>query len=159
MIQYTLLIASRVIILLLPVKTVSAIIFYLVFLFFPRIVCSSNPSHNIGVDGHYPFVKIFMEREKYIYIISCMYFVLFQRKPCPHLTNRFNSLKHVQHFDTHDSKQRNKYCTKKWWSFPLRISSVNVTKSAVFSAVKKKEKDIQLIPFRNVCNITKHIEN
>ena len=43
-------------------------------------------------------IKPFMEREKHI-DISSMYVLVFQRKPCLYLLNRFDFLKHVQHFD------------------------------------------------------------
>ena len=39
--------------------------------------------------------------EKFIYM-SCMFVLVFQRKPSLHLTNRFNSLKHMQHFYSHN---------------------------------------------------------
>ena len=32
--------------------------------------------------------------------------LVFQRKPCLRLMNRFNSLKHVQHFHAHNSNQK-----------------------------------------------------
>ena len=35
-----------------------------------------------------------------------MYALVFQRKPCLHLVKRFNSLKHVQHFDAHNSNEQ-----------------------------------------------------
>ena len=60
--------------------------------------------------GQYLFVKTFMKREKYIYItyISCMYVLVFQRKPYLHLVNGFNSFKLVQNFDAHNSNQKKK---------------------------------------------------
>ena len=35
-----------------------------------------------------------------------MYVLVFQRKPYLHLMNTLNSLKHVQHFDGHNSNQK-----------------------------------------------------
>ena len=39
---------------------------------------------------------------------SCMYVLVFQRKPCLCLMNRLNSMKHVQHFDAHNCHQKKK---------------------------------------------------
>ena len=37
-----------------------------------------------------------------------MYVIVFQRKPNLHLVNRFNSLKHVQHFQLRERKGKKK---------------------------------------------------
>ena len=58
-----------------------------------------------------------------------MYVLVFQRKPSLHLMNGTNSLKHVQHFDAHNSNQ-------------------NQEKE------RKKEENIQFITLRNACYIT-----
>ena len=96
-----LLVASRVIAILLPVP-----LHVIIFLsqkctphfYSPSILCSSKhePDRNGWII--FIYIKFFMEREKYIYI-SSIYVLVFQRKPSLHLLNRFNFLKHVQHFD------------------------------------------------------------
>ena len=51
----------------------------------PSIFCSSN-TNQIGMGDNTRFV--------------------FHRKPCLYVTNRLNSLKHMQHFDAHNSNQK-----------------------------------------------------
>ena len=58
-----------------------------------------------------------------------MYTLVLQRKPYLHLANRFNSLKHIQHFDAHNSNKKKKR--------------------------KKERKKIQLTTFQNMLIITK----
>ena len=57
---------------------------------------------------HQSFLKHFVERSIFILYISCMYVIVFQRKPNLHLVNRFNSLKHVQHFQLRERKGKKK---------------------------------------------------
>ena len=38
--------------------------------------------------------------------MSCMYILVFQRKPCLRLMKRFNSFKRVKHFNVHNSNQK-----------------------------------------------------
>ena len=66
-----------------------------------------------------------MEREKSIFTFytCCMYVLVFQRKPCLRVINKFNCLKDVQNFDTNKSNQKEK-------------------------KQKKKEKNIQFTTFR-----------
>ena len=69
----------------------------------------------------------------YFKYMSSMHALVFQRKPCLCFMNRFNFLKHVQHFDAHSYNKRN-------WK-------------------KKKKKFIQFIALRNTYNIMKCFKN
>ena len=63
-----------------------------------------------------------------------MYVLVFPRITCLHLMNRLNSLKHVQHFDVHNSNQKK-------------------------GIDKKKQENIQFTILWNTCIIMKHFEN
>ena len=66
--------------------------------------------------------------------MSCMYILVFQRKPCLRLMKRFNSFKRVKHFNVHNSNQKEE-------------------------KEKKERKNIQLTTFWDMCKITKRFEN
>ena len=69
------------------------------------------------------FVKNFMEREKSIFTLytCCMYVLVFQRKPCLRVINKFNCLKDVQNFDTNKSNQKEKKQKRKKKIFSLQL--------------------------------------
>ena len=56
-----------------------------------------------------------------------MYFLVFQRKACLRLINRFQFLKHVQYFDAHNSDQKQKGKKRKKKIFSLRLFGTRVT--------------------------------
>ena len=65
-----------------------------------------------------------MKGEKHIYIaytVSCMYVLVFQRKPSMRLINRPNSLKHIQHFDAYNSNQMKKGKKRGKKTFSLQL--------------------------------------
>ena len=70
--------------------------------------------------------KLYGGRKAYLYCIYPVCVLVLQRKPCLHLMNRLNSLKHVQYFDVYNSNQRKK---------------------------RKKRKNSQFTTFFNTCNI------
>ena len=48
-------------------------------------------------------------RKAYLYCIyHVLYILVFQWRPCLRPMKRFNSLKHLQHFDAHNSNQKRK---------------------------------------------------
>lgn len=62
-----------------------------------------------------------------------MYALVLQKKLCLHLANRFNSLKHIQHFDAHNSNEKKKK--------------------------EEERKNIQLTTFQDMLIITKYFDN
>lgn len=56
-----------------------------------------------------------------------MYVLVFQRKTCLGLLNRFNFLKHVQHLDAHNYNEKNEEEKKKEKIFSLQLFRTHAT--------------------------------
>ena len=72
-----------------------------------------------------------MEKDKYIYIISFMYVLIYQRKPWLCLMNRFNFLKLMQHFNALNFNQKEKEKKKEknvLKLFGTRVTLQNISK-------------------------------
>ena len=76
------------------------------FYFAPSIFCNLI-ANQLGMGGNI-CEKVFGVRKVYELYISCMYFLVFQRKPCLSFMNRLNSLKHMQNFDVYNYNQKKK---------------------------------------------------